>query len=302
MSRYLDVAGVSFQCSEQKLFSPEMVWGQVDEAERRLAGTGIDLVVFCEGVESRAQKMEEAETVTQSPAPFLDRFRSLAQNCQCLVAADLKLREGGRIYNALVYIDKDGTVLGDYRKTYPTPREIAMGITPGKGATIVQTPCGTIGGAICYDINFDDLRDQYCELAPNILCYASMCNGGQICNNWAFRTGAYLITAVKDGLSRIINPLGQTIASACFYERIVRTRINLDCLLMHSDDNLSKMPDVLRKYGKKVLLQSDPDLGYLLLSSEDPTLAIPDVQRDFELKPFRTLLKESAALCQQHRP
>ncbi|RXZ80768.1 carbon-nitrogen hydrolase family protein [Paenibacillaceae bacterium] len=58
----------------------------------------------------------------------------------------------GTLYNSILYIGPDGTVLGKHRKLVPTGSErLLWGQGDGSTLTVIDTPYGRIGGLICWE-------------------------------------------------------------------------------------------------------------------------------------------------------
>ncbi|RMG41521.1 MAG: carbon-nitrogen hydrolase family protein [Candidatus Dadabacteria bacterium] len=56
------------------------------------------------------------------------------------------------LYNTLLYIGSDGNVLGKHRKLIPTAGErLVWGQGDGSDLAVYDTPCGKIGGLICWE-------------------------------------------------------------------------------------------------------------------------------------------------------
>ena len=294
MSRIVDVAGVHFQIPPRResLEAKENVWEQWREAASRLDGTGVDLVVTCEGMESVLQTVETAESV-ENPGRLMQSYMDFARRNRCVVAGSIKLAEGGHVYNALVYIGQEGEYLGDYRKSFLTYREVEMGLTPGKGAVVVETPVGRLGGAICYDLNFYELWAEYRALNPDIMLFSSMYHGGLMEAAWAYQCRCFFVAACKDNTSDILDPLGRFLTNASFHTLISFARINLDRTMMHLDRNMEKFPAIRRKYGKGVRIDTAPDLGVALLYCERTDLSAADIVQEFELIPLDVLFEQS---------
>jgi len=301
MSRYINVAAIHFQVEENlQERKKQSAFNQFHEAEKLLDHTGVDLVVTCEGMESVAQTIDDAETVSH-PGPVLSMYQEFAARNKCTLAGSLKLKENLNVYNALVFIGPDGKVLGDYRKVFLTDGEIAKGLACGKSAKTTVTPAGILGGIICFDLNFDELRDQYAALRPDILCFSSMFHGAHLQPNWAFKCRSFMAAACKDNSSDITDPLGRTVASANFYGRIARAKINIDRFVMHQNFNITLFPDVLRKYKNEVYIDASPALGTAVLYSMSEKHTARSIAGEFGLIEIDDFFSAGYAMAVRNR-
>lgn len=285
MANYKDVAVIHFQKNSEHGFvsnSTEDVLKQFELATQRLEKTGIDLVVTCEGMESSGQTMEQAESV-DSPSLLMNAYSEFARNNHCCVVGSTKLKVDDKIFNAQVIFENDGSIAGDYRKVFLTDGELARGMTPGTAASVISTSAGRIGGAICFDLNFDELRQEYAALKPDIIAFSSMFHGGFIQQQWAFGCRCFFAAACKDESSCILDPLGRVLATANFYSLIGRARINLDRFFCHQDQNIQKISDIYRKYGTRVFIDHASDLGYMILYSLSNTVTAAEIAEEYDL-------------------
>ncbi|MNI64595.1 hypothetical protein D3C73_1200520 [compost metagenome] len=62
--------------------------------------------------------------------------------------------------------------------------------------------------------------------------------------------------------------------------------MNLDCIVLHIDENSSQFLDIKRKYGPKVNIHDPGYLGCLLLSSECEEVTAADIVKEFGLEPM----------------
>jgi predicted amidohydrolase len=59
---------------------------------------------------------------------------------------------GGTLYNSLLYVSSDGSILGVHRKIMPTHAErIVWGQGDGSSLQVLATPAGRVGGLICWE-------------------------------------------------------------------------------------------------------------------------------------------------------
>lgn len=97
-----------------------------------------------------------AETV---PGPSTDELGRLTRELRTYLCVGLIERVGEALYNTAVLLGPDGQIAGHYRKLKPWPIVERSWATPGDlGAPVVPTQFGTVGFAVCYDINWVELR------------------------------------------------------------------------------------------------------------------------------------------------
>jgi nitrilase len=79
---------------------------------------------------------------------------------------------GGTLYNTVLVIGPDGTILNRHRKLMPTnPERMVWGFGDGSGLKVVDTPVGRIGSLICWE-NFMPLA-RYALYAQGIEIYVA---------------------------------------------------------------------------------------------------------------------------------
>ncbi len=294
MSKFINIAAIHFEINAERGApdAQDKVLEQFKTATDRLDGTGVDLLITCEGMESIGQTIEQSEN-SDKPGPMYNAYRDFAIHNKCTVAGSIKLEDEGKVYNALAFISPEGKFLGDYRKTYLTTREVDMGISPGSGPVVVDTPAGRIGGVICFDLNYDNLRDGYHDLKPDVLAFSSMFHGDHLQQNWAYQCRSFLASSCKDSSSDIVDPLGRVIASMNYHGRIVRSRINLDRFMMHQDYNCERFADIQRKYKDEVKIDYNPIIGIAVLYSESPKRSAAEIAGEFDLVELDDYLHDS---------
>ncbi len=75
-----------------------------------------------------------------------------ARAANAFVVMGLHEREGGTLYNTMLYIDADGQVVGKHRKLTPTYTErLIWGMGDGSTLTVLDTPWGRLGGLVCWE-------------------------------------------------------------------------------------------------------------------------------------------------------
>lgn len=144
------------------------------ELVSRAAGQGADLVVFTEtfipGYPAWIWRLKPggdwglSETLHQRlidnavilAATDLDPLYEVAREYEVTVVCGLEEMDDrfgrGTLYNTLVVIGPDGSLLNRHRKLMPTnPERMVWGMGDGSGLRVVETPAGRIGTLICWE-------------------------------------------------------------------------------------------------------------------------------------------------------
>src|SRR5262245_42218641 len=88
------------------------------------------------------------------PGPVTERLSQAAREAQALVVIGVSERESdrGTLFNTLVFLGPDGTLLGKHRKLMPTNHErLIWGMGDGSTMEVFETPMGRVGGLICWE-------------------------------------------------------------------------------------------------------------------------------------------------------
>jgi nitrilase len=100
-------------------------------------------------------------------SPLTDAAREHGVTLVCGVNERDDEHGGGTLYNTVLVIGPDGTVLNRHRKLMPTnPERMVWGFGDGAGLKVVDTPAGRIGSLICWE-NFMPLA-RYALYAQGI--------------------------------------------------------------------------------------------------------------------------------------
>jgi len=202
----------------------------------RVAREQVDLILFSENLVDRGVGLPPVETSQPIPGPLTDLLSEKARRHRTWAAISLhEVDECGHVYNTAVLIDREGVIVGKYRKTHLSMNETQQGVVPGDEYVVVDTDFGRIGLLICWDYWFPEparilsLRGAEIILLPIA--------GDGVPEHWdavsrarAMDNGVYLIASatVGDTPSCIINPEGKVLA---------RTTGNFDYVVREIDLN-----------------------------------------------------------------
>ncbi len=136
---------------------------KIERFFREAASDGPDLILTTEGVlegyvvnevvERRRTAQDMLEIAEPIDGPYIDRFRRLAQELSTCLCFGFAERIGRDVYNAAIFIGREGDILGRYHKT-----QLAEGADPswsfnrvGETLRAFDTPLGRVGILICND-------------------------------------------------------------------------------------------------------------------------------------------------------
>jgi beta-ureidopropionase len=218
------------------------------------------------------------------PGPTTDAAGAVARRHGMWVICPIVEQREDRWFNAAVLLDRNGAVSGIYHKIHPTIGEIRRGITPGTEPTVFETDFGTIGCAICYDLNFRDVIEGLSAGGAELIFFPSMYRGGLQLSLWAFDFGVHLVSATPGEGSAIVDPLGRVLAQSSAYQKILSRVLNLDRRVLHIDENERQWAAIKAKYGAGVEVDVASPEAVFALVSHLPAITVDDLIREFALE------------------
>jgi len=230
-------------------------------------------------------------------------FSKVAKDNNCyMVYSSKREMPDGTWRNSSVLIDRKGKVAGIYNKNHPTIGEMEGGILYGSQAPIIECDFGRVAMAICFDLNFDEIRLKYVKTKPDVIIFSSMYHGGLMQPYWAYSCRSHFVGAIagKGTRSEIYNPLGQLLASNTNYFDFTVATVNLDCELVHLDYNWERLRKLKAKYGPKVTINDPGCLGAVLVTSEHETISVNEMIKEFEIELLDDYFTRS--LEHRHKP
>jgi predicted amidohydrolase len=207
----------------------------------------------------------------------------------------------GTLHNTVIMLDRSGKLMGKYDKCHPTPWELETGIMPGIQPYIAVCDFGSVGFAICFDLNFEELCEHYAKAKPDVIAFCSMYHGGLMQRYWAYACRAHLVGAIGGVGGFVISPVGEYVASSTNYFNYTSTIINLDSMVVHLDYNWQRINAMRAKYGTAVSIFDPGFLGAVLISSESDKFTVQDLKAEFEMESLDEYLKRTLKLQDNKR-
>lgn len=232
-----------------------------------------------------------------------DFFAAAARENECYVAysAEREIEEDHTWRNSTVILDRAGNVAGVYNKNHVVVEErTECNTLYGKDAPVIECDFGRVACAICFDLNFDELRLKYVKAKPDLVVFCSAYHGGLMQRYWAYSCRAHFVGAIPGAPCAVISPVGEILASSTNYFEYVTAAVNLDCRVCHLDYNRPRLQAMKEKYGPKVKIVDPGYLGSVLVSSETDEFTVKDVIEEFEIETLDEYMPR--ALAHRHAP
>ncbi|MFO8014536.1 MAG: carbon-nitrogen hydrolase family protein [Phycisphaerae bacterium] len=193
---------------------------KIDEAGRRKC----DIVCLGEAILKVGTNAGLDATAAPIPGPHTERLGEAARRNRLWVVAGLAERAGRRVCNTAVLLDRTGRLAGTYRKIHLPREEWVRGVTPGRAYPVFETDFGRVAMMICYDWFFPEAAEAFALRGAEVLFAPTWGNtwpdpdDGRAEGETVFRVrardaGLYLVPAVYDGRSMIVDPMGRILAA-----------------------------------------------------------------------------------------
>ena len=232
------------------------------------------------------------DKVAESPiGPLCKPFAQFAAKNRCYVFCPIYTRENGRFYNALVLVDRNGELVGEYRKMHPTDGEMERGVSPGTLDTpVFQTDFGVIGAQICFDIEWDDGWSRLQKAGADIVFWSSAFGGGRALNARAQVSKYFIVSSTRKGTSKIIDMTGADIAVTGQWKNWACAPVNLERVLVHTWPFYRHFKDIEAKYGQSIHITTFHEEEWSIIESRSPDLRVADVLKEFEIPAYKDFI------------
>lgn len=213
-------------------------------------------------------------------------YKKVAKENNCYIAfSRYKKMADGTARNCVSMVNRQGEVIGEYHKNYPTPYESDSGILAGKDVPVFKCDFGTVCPIVCFDLNFEEIRKEIKEKNPDLITFHSAFHGGFMQEFFAYDTRSYLVSSLLSYKpSKILSPLGVTVATTTNYTPYVTARVNLDYAVCHIDYNGAKFDAAKEKYGSLLTIEDPGYVGAVLLTYEGEDKTVMDIVKEFDIE------------------
>jgi len=282
------------------LDAPERMDALMEDTEfwvRRATRMGARLIAFPEVYPQLCHPGEGMyEYVEPAGGGTLERVADLARKYDVDIVWPRFERDEVGIRNVSLYVNRRGELAGRYCKMFPTLGEMDRGVVPGAEAVCVEADFGRVGFAVCFDLNFRELRDAWRPQKPDVIVFSSMYRGGVQLQEWALDLGAFVVSSCPTELGRIVDRGGRVLGVAT-YEALLVLPVNLNSVQLHMDYNWQKMDEILAKYGPRVRFDYYTQEARFVISADD--VPVETIIEEFDLRRRDAYFAEARARRRQ---
>ena len=167
----LKVAVVQFEIS---LFAPQENLEKAEQFIQQAVAQEADLIVFPE--DFIAGPLEGHVELADFDSQYVKHFQQLAMQYGIdIVPGSIIEGDENGLYNTTYYIDRQGDILGRYRKVNLWLPERSY-MTPGTSTAVFNTRFGKVGLIICWDLMFPEIfRAMVSEGVEMVICPSYWC-------------------------------------------------------------------------------------------------------------------------------
>jgi predicted amidohydrolase len=209
---------------------------KIREFSSRAKSGGADLIVFPEMIDTGYAMPVIQKHATAWSEGAVPGLQKIARDLSIWLIGGVSDRDGSRIYNAQVFIDSSGKVVGKYRKTHLVtagPLDERSCFSAGDAFVNGKIDQFNLGLTICYDLRFPEVcRILAVEHQVNVFVNSSAWPFPRVEHlrimalSRAIENQSYLVLA-----SAIIDPYGTILAAASVdREELIQAEISKDVI------------------------------------------------------------------------
>ena len=262
--------------SPEALLAEHLAMIDIMAGEARSKGWRLDLAVLPE-VSFQFANNDVRNVAESLDGATVKAFADKARELGCYVTAPVHQRDGDRVYNTVVVLDRKGRPVGHYDKVHPVMvgnGTLEYGITPGAGFPVFDLDFGRVGVQVCWDVasplGWQALADQDVELVAFLTnpAVATALRG------YAWQHGYYIAASTVHPPGLMVDPLGQVIARTTADRQVMVQKVDLDYRVLHSNCLWGWSSKEHPEYDGRVRVAWDIEAHEYLATSLDPELPI----------------------------
>jgi len=261
---------------------------------------GCDIVTTCEDVAHVSNFNVDIDSdlfssMVEISAPIVEEALShIAKKYNMYIVGAYIAKREGKIYNIASIFDRQGKIVGEYRKTHLPVGETWQTI-PGDSLDVFELDFGKVGISICYDMSFPEMVQSLALKGAEIIFHPTYgyslydAIGEAILKVRAFDNGVYIVTsksAVYNGAgkSSVIDCWGHVMVDAGFAENVIVTKeIDLDVKKPQPEWFFNGALTAENEATMRLRKERRPELYGVICDTDVEKVRIPDEKEKLQL-------------------
>ena len=273
------------------------------EAERKYPGQGLDLVVLPEEAITGGRPSRAAERSVPLEGRVLETLGAKAREHNTYLVAPMAMvddAEKGIYVNAAPLLDRQGQVVGIYRKVHPVSylgtEELEEGMTPGSEFSVFDCDFGRLGIQICWDMSYEEGWEVQGRKGAEIIAWPSAAPQTALPRSRAAKYGYYIVSSTGGDNASVFDPAGLVLAQTTERNGVLVQQIDLSYVVLHWSQQLRGGQGFTDLYGDRVGYNwSDRELSGVFWSN-DPSTAIGQMADKLGVRPYLLEVERSRRL------
>ena len=275
---------------------------------RKQYGRRLDIVALPECAVNGNAKGPAAEISLPLEGVVLDTMAAKAREHQCYIVVPLYMIDDANkeLYsNAAVLLNREGNVVGTYRKVFPVSGKsdtvLEGGVTPGTETPVFQCDFGRVGLQICFDMEFDEGWESLGEQDADLVIWPTQ-SPGQIRPAIRARQNNYFVlTSTWRNNASLLDPTGHTIREIRGPDGVFVQEIDLDYAIIGWQPPLRNGQAFRDKYGPRAGYRYSEAEDCGIFWSNDPNKPVMEMVRELGLELWSENLARNRQLQDQLR-
>ena len=262
-----------------------------EAAQTQYPGRQLDIAALPEMAVNGNARGSAADISLRLEGPVLDAMGAKARQHKCYVVVPLYLvddRKQELYSNAVVLLDRQGKVVGTYRKVFPVAGRdddvLEGGVTPGQEFPVFDCDFGRVGFQICFDIFFDEGWEALGRKRAELVIWPTQ-SPQQISSAFrAKRNNYFVLSSTWRTNASLLDPTGHCIRQIRGSDGIFVEEIDLDYVLLSWQSPLRDGKIFTENYGERVGYRYSRAEDSGIFWSNDPDKPIMEMVRDLGLE------------------
>ncbi len=188
---------------------------------------GADIVCLPEGATMYGTGRTYIQCAEPIPGPSTEQLGKVAAKHNVYIVAGLLESDGPAVYNTSVLIDRNGKLVGSYRKVSLPREEIEGGVTPGKNFPTFETDFGRVGMMICWDNQFPEPARQLAMAGAEVILMPIWGGSETLTKARAIENQAYIVSCTYGSTSAVFGLDGGILAQATVHQPVAVAKVDL---------------------------------------------------------------------------